>query len=134
MAGRVQAGVRGSLPPLPTQAIRARAAGSRLPGRNWKLISQAVHEIIRLNAHTRTRLAGSSPGGESSGLTVSPPSFINRSVSRTQPAHGNALLSPRGATSAGAPRVQLPGGLVAAGEGWGRRQRQQAGAGTSRRS
>ena len=82
----------GSLPPLRRRSGPGRREAG-FPGRDWKLIRQTVHEIIRLNAHTGTRLAGSSAGGESSGLTVSPLSFINRSVSRTPPAPGNALVS-----------------------------------------
>lgn len=85
--------------PTPTQAISDRAAGSRVSGRDWKLIRQTVQEIILLNAHTRTRLGGSARGRESRSLTVWPLSFINPSVTQTQPTGGNALLSSRGTTS-----------------------------------
>lgn len=142
--GRVKAGVQGAfrLQPTPTWgSCLNQAAGRRLCGWDWKLISQTVHKIIRLKVHTRPRLCGTSPsGGERAVRTASPLSSLNPRVTRTQLRRGNALLSPRGA---GCPRAR--GAAVDPGVGLWRRGpvacrdgggggRSRQGAGTSRPS
>ena len=82
-------------------------------------IRQTVQEIIRLNAHTRTRLGGSARGRESRSLTVWPLSFINPSVTQTQPTAGNALLPPRGAASGRCAQGAAAGGGLVAQRGMG---------------
>ena len=105
--------------PTPTQAISDRAVGSGVSGRDWKLIRQTVQEIILLNAHTQTRLGGSAQGRESRSLTVWPLSFINPSVTQTQPAGGNALIPSRGATSGRCAQGAAAGGGRVAPRGMG---------------
>lgn len=144
--GPVKAGVQGAsrLQPTPTSGgFLNQAAGGRLCGWDWKLISQTVHELIRLKVHTRSRLCGTSPsGGERAARTASPLSSINPRVTRTQLHRGNALVSPRGARcprARGAARRETPGsastggGRVAWGDGGGGGGSRQ-GAGTSRPS
>lgn len=88
--GRGRAGVRGRPPPPPPRAIPC-------PGRDCRLSSQTAPELIRLNAHTRARLRGISPGRGP--LSASDPSAFSTRAARGERRGRGALAwagRPRG--------------------------------------